>query len=284
MQKKRYLFLLILSIILSVILGNKINNIKIDAILMMAASLLVIRMLNYGKVLYSAILLLSCIYFPITYLDIHPSVSVAASIVETNTAESIEFFKNIHFYIYFLAILLFATGYKLFPLIPKLQKKSSLYAVIVLFIALALNKPVRHLYEKNIPFSNIEQLVSQLRYPPIKIVLDWRNNYLVYKKGVAIIAQQKQTPPSWDITGSTKEDNSIILILGESVRKDYMNAYGFPLNNTPFLSTANGQLWGNFTSAAAYTIQSVLRLLSLTHNGEPEINNNIITLANQADF
>lgn len=74
--------------------------------------------------------------------------------------------------------------------------------------------------------------------------------------------------------------DTFVLIIGESARRDFMAAYGFPIKNTPFLSESNGILFNNFISAASST------QLSLTHTiaSYPQLANNIVSLANKTNF
>ena len=37
-----------------------------------------------------------------------------------------------------------------------------------------------------------------------------------------------------------------VIVLGESARKDYHHAYGYPIENTPFMSNAKGTLIDGF--------------------------------------
>ncbi|MFZ7200414.1 phosphoethanolamine transferase [Avibacterium avium] len=48
-----------------------------------------------------------------------------------------------------------------------------------------------------------------------------------------------------------------ILVIGESARKDYHHAYGYPVANTPFLSTAKGTLIDGLTAGGTNTIASL---------------------------
>lgn len=53
-----------------------------------------------------------------------------------------------------------------------------------------------------------------------------------------------------------------ILIMGESARKDYHHAYGYPLPNTPFMSSAKGTLIDGLTSGGTNTIASLRLMLT----------------------
>ena len=58
--------------------------------------------------------------------------------------------------------------------------------------------------------------------------------------------------------------DNYILIIGESARKDYLHAYGYPINNTPFMSQANGVLVDGFTSGGSSTVPSLKAMLTLS--------------------
>ena len=55
-----------------------------------------------------------------------------------------------------------------------------------------------------------------------------------------------------------------VIILGESARKDYLHAYGYPVNDTPFMSSANGTLIDGMTSAGTNTVASLRLMLTFT--------------------
>lgn len=78
--------------------------------------------------------------------------------------------------------------------------------------------------------------------------------------------------------------DTYVLVIGESARKDYHSAYGYPVINTPFISTEKGLLVDGLTSGGPNTISS-LRLM-LTHpdknNWEPDYTKNFIDLVNSA--
>ena len=54
-----------------------------------------------------------------------------------------------------------------------------------------------------------------------------------------------------------------MLVLGESVRRDYLHAYDYPVKNTPFLNAVKGTVVEGMTSAGKNTVAS-LRVM-LTH-------------------
>lgn len=110
---------------------------------------------------------------------------------------------------------------------------------------------------------------TDLSFAP-KIYLEKRDELLEFS----------QKPSTWQIQSVNPKYKNYVIIIGESVRSDYMNLYGFELENTPFLSTANGLFIDGYISTAEITMASIPATLSL--NNQP--NNNIISLAKQAGF
>lgn len=77
--------------------------------------------------------------------------------------------------------------------------------------------------------------------------------------------------------------DTYVLIVGESARKDYHHAFGYPINNTPFMSNAKGILVDGLTSGGSNTITSLrLMLTKSDKKWQPNYNLNFIDLAKQA--
>ncbi|MCV5283589.1 sulfatase-like hydrolase/transferase, partial [Escherichia coli] len=76
---------------------------------------------------------------------------------------------------------------------------------------------------------------------------------------------------SWDIVSVEKKYKTIIIVIGESVRRDYLSVYGYPLPTTPWLNSAPGIFINGYFSAAPNTIGSLSRTLTLdyTETGNP---------------
>ena len=83
------------------------------------------------------------------------------------------------------------------------------------------------------------------------------------------------------------DDTEIFLVvIGESVRRDYLSVYGYPLNTTPFLNTANGIFIDGLVSAGPNTELSLTRTLFRTY---PEKNKidweiNFVSLAKKSGY
>jgi glucan phosphoethanolaminetransferase (alkaline phosphatase superfamily) len=77
-----------------------------------------------------------------------------------------------------------------------------------------------------------------------------------------------------------------VVIIGESVRSDYMSVYGYPIQTTPFLNTAKGIFIDGLVSAAPNTEQSLNRTLFKTTPSTNKIDwgTNVVSLANKAGY
>jgi glucan phosphoethanolaminetransferase (alkaline phosphatase superfamily) len=76
------------------------------------------------------------------------------------------------------------------------------------------------------------------------------------------------------------------LIIGESVRRDYLSVYGYPHPTTPFLNTSPGLFIDGFVATAPNTPQSLSRSLVIPEKDRMPGNaaNNVISLANTAGY
>lgn len=111
-----------------------------------------------------------------------------------------------------------------------------------------------------------------------------RNRYLCY--GV-------NNQPQWEITKKQKNKYKVrVVVIGESTNKDYMSAYGYTEDTTPFLNKSNGLFFKNFISSSANTVQSLTRgLLAINkkeaqekHQPTWDSPNSFVTLANTIGY
>lgn len=89
----------------------------------------------------------------------------------------------------------------------------------------------------------------------------------------------------WEITKSSPSYDTYVLVIGKGARKDYHGAYGYPINNTPFMSNTDGILVDGFVSSGT-TDDSLSLLLTYPDksNSLPRHELNLISLANDAGF
>ncbi len=109
--------------------------------------------------------------------------------------------------------------------------------------------------------------------------------FQVDEENAAIHSLMKQS--SWaNVTGGSKPTD-YILVIGESVRRDFLNIYGYPIRNTPFLSQSNQATVVNGLTSAAQNTAASLRLMLTWPNineWEPRYNYTFISLAKAAGY
>ncbi|MCN7438821.1 sulfatase-like hydrolase/transferase, partial [Escherichia coli] len=89
---------------------------------------------------------------------------------------------------------------------------------------------------------------------------------------------------NWKILPGTPLYDTIVIVTGESVRRDYMSVYGYPVPTTPWLNTAPGLFIDGYTSAAASTVPSLNRTLIYDYEQNPDSGNNVVALAAKAGY
>ena len=114
----------------------------------------------------------------------------------------------------------------------------------------------------------------------------------IYKgiKGTIVVLKENRLLKSliksndWDIVASAPKHQINVLIIGESARRDYMHAYGYPVRNTDFMDSVPGTVFDGFISEGDETIPSLRRALTHSRPSGAEINYslNIIGLAKKA--
>jgi glucan phosphoethanolaminetransferase (alkaline phosphatase superfamily) len=222
------------------------------------------------KIILPIILILLAIYFPVGYLYGQPSLSITASLLQTNKTESLEFIKSIPPVCYALPLLVLASFILLtkFPLPIHTTHRSKVTSLLVFLI-----------------FSSILEINGKLsKIKIIDYVASINKSFNAYSKQIEQL-HKGNINAKWDIElrgGDTPEN--VVLIIGESMRTDYMSAFGYPLPTTPFLSDVKGTFYRNYVSTAPNTFLSLPRTLALSTGDNVDISYNIVNLAKQAGF
>lgn len=61
----------------------------------------------------------------------------------------------------------------------------------------------------------------------------------------------------------TEQYDTYVLVIGESARKDYHHSYGYPIENTPFMSQSHGIIVSGLTSGGSASVSSLRLMLTL---------------------
>ncbi len=262
------------------------NNLKIKIIYTISTLLFYILLGSINKNILKVILMISffsaCFVFPSLKIYGEIDFSYIASIFYTNTSEAFSYINVID---YTIIIPLVALGcYSIF-LIKKIQKIIiNTYIKILLAIGLLI-LPLKNYIAYKLPLWN--NYNTYIHIPPINKIVKSMDYYLKIREQDKYIKTESQKPSSRKIIEKNPKtpNKDIVIIVDESIRKDFLHTYGFPINNTPFISKSKNIQFNNYISIYTHTIESLLRTLSLSKNLEDyEINNNIITLGNTLGY
>ncbi len=91
---------------------------------------------------------------------------------------------------------------------------------------------------------------------------------------------------AWLVSEANPRYKNYVLIIGESARRDYHHAYGYPIENTPFMSSAKGVLVEGLTSGGINTVDSLRLMLTKPDTEAWEVNYplNFVDLAKKAEM
>ena len=248
--------------------------------------LIVLRYINYWlfAIFFSFIALTCALLLPATIWFGYPTITMISAFLETNFQEAKEFTPSLPLYAYILSIaVLFFAGYILYLGKKKryiYNKKSILINTLIAVVAIVLTieRPIRKMNEKQgFEFRHSHTLIFSFYDSLYKDI----TAYYELHKNIGI---NVDLPPSWKINAVTPHYQDYVLVIGESVRRDYMSLYGFPVENSKFLKTVKGTVLEGFTAAGANTTVSLLRTFIQMKGTDFIYENNIISLAKQAGF
>jgi glucan phosphoethanolaminetransferase (alkaline phosphatase superfamily) len=93
-----------------------------------------------------------------------------------------------------------------------------------------------------------------------------------------------QADGQWKVTSVDSKYRNYVIVVGESVRRDYMSVYGFDQKTTPFADQANGLFINGYVAPGPNTFTSVPRTLAEVKGDSVIYGRNLVTLARNADF
>ena len=235
---------------------------------------------NFNKInkyLYIPLLIIVTFYFPIGIDYGIPNSHLISSLLYTNVDEAIGFMNNIPLYYFLLSIItifLIILNYKfLYKTNYKINKKLVYLLLIALLSPMIIDKAARaRFFNSSYPFG-----FYYSTYSNFKLAQKEYEDSLNFKS-------------EWQIKKINDTGyNNFVLVIGESLRKDYLSAYGYPIKTSPFLNNVNGTFLDGLIAPSYTTAASLSRMLTLNNsieNIEIRINykENIIDLANIAGF
>ena len=233
--------------------------------LILLTAIFIILLSSSRKSFYLILLPLVCLHAFYTPTGLNfgaPSYQYIASVLATDMLETKEFLLQIPVSSYLAALAI--------PLLVFLHYKSAVKFGVKFyrnktFIALATL-----LIGYNLP---IAAPLKETIDSTVKIVDEWQK-----------LKKMSQESNWGQSTLENSKYQDYVIILGESARKDYLHAYGYPVNDTPFMSSANGTLIDGMTSAGTNTVASLRLMLTLPdkEKWEPNYDLSLVDLIKSA--
>ncbi|MCD3882304.1 lipid A phosphoethanolamine transferase [Escherichia coli] len=254
---KESLIYLLFSVLVTWCCGYTVKN-TLGNVLILFLMLLLGRQNVISATCVCIFLLLSAFYAPVGMIYGKINNSFIASVMQTNLNEAGEFITGIPV-LYFIVSLIIAAF--TFWFWRKRDKSHRGFIFLLFFIVLSVNAWPKRMVT-NVMTGIAETREEMMRYESLK-------------------HNQKD---SWDIVNVEKKYKTIIIVIGESVRRDYLSVYGYPLPTTPWLNSAPGIFINGYFSAAPNTIGSLSRTLTLDYTETGNPGNNIVTLARKAGY
>ena len=221
--------------------------------------------------------LVAACYFPFGRTYGAPNFNSILSLYSSNPGEAGEILRvfPLWYYLVSLGILGFALLLLKRPvrLFPRWSGHHS--SLLTVFLVISLVVPLKVFYTEG-TFS-----LLNASYPVFRFVKD----ITLINMTVNAEHQRMQDLDNWHVIAVKPAHQVYVVVIGESVRRDAMGAFGGQWDNTPFVSHVNGVLFQNYLSAASSTQQSLGLTLTLVGKDEqPQYQNNIVTLAKRAGF
>ena len=207
--------------------------------------------------------MLAALYGPIAYIYGQPDYQSLISVLATNASEAAEFLSFIT---------------------PSVAQRSILVLALVLVAAwIAKRFSLQPWRNKTCVIAGVATVV--LLYCPTAFFSNLTRGISVTQQDLSQL-QQYVSHSSWGESSlyNPAGIEDFILVVGESVRRDYLGAYGYPLDNTPFISRTPGILVNGLTAGDVFTVGSLRLMLTQADvaSWSPRYDFNIVDLAKSA--
>ena len=203
--------------------------------------------------------------------------SFFSSLLYTNTSEMFSYVKivplevYVYLFLYFVyTVFLLKLNYKPIPVkyIPFIM------GVVLLFL------PIGKVVSYGVRIDHVDKYFN---VQPIKRVVFAIKLFHVVRNEHEEVMESHKRPSDWIVENidDVKLSKNFVIVIGESVRRDFLHSYGFNISNTPFLDSVPHIQFENYISVAPSTVMSLSRTLTLSSIDlkEYKLNNSIINLS-----
>lgn len=242
---------------------------------------IILIVFRYSKWLASTLVIIysviACLLFPVVANFGKPNINMVSSLLYANNEEIWTTIKNLHLVWVLAGIITLALGLALLKYRsrwPVIRHKTALLLLVISAAGILIP-----------PFmeDNERGFADDVKYPP----------FIALKKTWDAFAAIDNTNKMIALGEISKSDfrpklinnpryDTFIMVIDESVRRDYMQVYGAPVDDTPFLSRSAGTFFDNYVSAGFSTVPSLTHSLLKISSGELQYQNSVIRLAQAA--
>lgn len=244
--------------------------------------LLLWRVMPRGqKVLTGACSLVAAMYYPFGQAYGAPNFNTLLAMHSTNMEESTEILTIFPWYSYVIAVFIFGLG------VIALRRKAGSEkprwrhidsVCLAISVATVFVAPLQ-----NLAWGGVFKL-KDTGYPVFRFVKDVVVNNQEVIDEQQRMAELSKIKDSWNVVAVKPRYHTYVVVIGESVRRDAVGAFGGHWNNSPFASSVNGYLFTDYIAASGSTQKSLGLTLNRVVDGKPQYQDNFVTLANRAGF
>ena len=220
-------------------------------------------------------------YFPFGRTYGAPNFNSVLSFYSSNPEEAGEILRVFPLWYYLVSLAILGGTGLLLKRSKRVFPRWSMYhtVLLVLFVAISLWRPLS-IFQSKGSFS-----LLNVSYPVVRFVKDLTLINMTVHAEHQRMQELATLQDNWHVVAAKPAHQLYVLVIGESARRDALGAFGGHWKNTPFMSHANGVLFQNYLAAASSTQQSLgLTLTLVGEDGQPQYQNNIVTLAKRAGF
>lgn len=225
--------------------------------------------------------LLAACYFPFGRTYGAPNFNSILSLYSSNPEEAGEMLRVFPVWYYLVSLSILGVAWLVLQspvrTFPRWSGHHS--SLLTVFLAISMVVPLNVFYTKG-TFS-----LLNISYPIFHFVKDITVINMTVNAEHQRMQELATLQDNWHVVAAKPTHQVYVVVIGESVRRDALGAFGGHWDNTPFMSKMNGVLFQNYLSAASSTQQSLgLTLTLVGKDQQPQYQNNIVTLAKRAGF
>lgn len=232
------------------------------------------------RVIAGTCALVAALYYPFGQAYGSPNFNTLLALHATSIEESTEILTIFPWYSYGMGLLIFTLGaIAVRRKRPRHRSWSRVEQLCLVFSLIAVFiRPVQEMAWEG------QFHITKVGYPVARFVHDTlvsNQDVLDEQARMLALSGNKDT---WNVLTVKPKYHIYVMVIGESVRRDAVGAFGGHWNNTPFTSRVNGHLFTDYIAASGSTQKSLGLTLNRVADGKPQFQDNVVTLANRAGF